>query len=295
MMSALLLSVLIGTSIVDLATANPIYQKPAYDNVTMQSPQQNQTYNPQVSITLRFTVKANDPLPYSSYFYTLDGSGESLTGPVWNDMGKLNIQLVSEVVISDDSASPGYPPYLPYTECTFDCSATLPRLSEGKHNVTIYRGLNKMNIHGGYYPLLTVYFAVSNPPVVTVLSLGNNAHVAADVPLNFAVSKPFSKIAYSLDGQANVTVSGNTTLTGLSSGQHSLTVYAWDTLGSVGASETVTFTVEPFPKTWIAVAFVASIAAVAFGLLAYSIKKQKNKQLSTTNHELSINPATFLL
>lgn len=279
----LLLLALAGTSLVNLVTANPVYQKTAYNNVTMQSPQQNQAYSPQENIALRFTVKANDPLPYSSYFYMLDGSGESLIGLVWNRMGKLTIRLVSKVVISDDSPGPGYPPFPPYTEYTFDCSATLPRLSEGKHNVTIYKGLNEMNVHGGYDPLLTVYFAVSDSPMITILSPKSQAYGIADVPLEFGASKHLSNAAYSLDEQANVTISGNTTLAGLSSGTHTLTVYAWDTLGAVGTSETVTFTVEPFPTVLVAVSFVASFAAVAFGLLAYSIKKPKNKQSSPSS------------
>ena len=245
---ALLLSALAGTSLVNLATANPVYTKPDYNEFTMYSPLQNQTYN-LCNLTLEFTVKTN---ANHAYCYTLDGSGEYLTGPIWNDFLKVKQELIGQVVISDDSPAPGYPPFPPYTEYTWNCSATLPQLSEGKHNLTIYTGLDKVNVHAAYYPLLTVYFAVSSPPSVTVLSLESKTYGTADVPLDFAVSKPFSRAAYSLDGQANVTVTGNTTLTGLSSGQHSLTVYAWDTLGSTGTSETITFTVEPFPTALVA-------------------------------------------
>jgi hypothetical protein len=39
----------------------------------------------------------------------------------------------------------------------------------------------------------------------------------------------------------NVTIAGNTTLTGLSSSVHNLTVYAWDEAGNIGSSETITF------------------------------------------------------
>jgi len=46
-----------------------------------------------------------------------------------------------------------------------------------------------------------------------------------------------------LDGQENVTIAGNTTLVGLSSGVHNVTVYACDDAGNVGSLETLTFTV----------------------------------------------------
>jgi hypothetical protein len=49
-------------------------------------------------------------------------------------------------------------------------------------------------------------------------------------------------MGYSLDGQDNVTVTGNATLSGLSSGLHNVTVYANDTAGNMGVSETIKFT-----------------------------------------------------
>lgn len=67
--------------------------------------------------------------------------------------------------------------------------------------------------------------------------------VAANVALTFAISEIASWMGYSLDGQGNVTIVGNTTLTGLSDGSHQVIVYADDTLGNMGASQTVYFTV----------------------------------------------------
>lgn len=285
--SALLLSALAGALLVDRAIANPVYQKRGYNNVSVQSPQPNQTYSPQENIALKFTAKTN-MLTHEklSYFYTLDGSGEVLYGPVWNDFLKLNkISLVSKVVISDDFSG-GLGAYPPYTEWTFNCSATLPLLSEGKHNVTIYWGYDEMNEGAAYSNLLTVSFNVKTPLAVAVLSL-ENASYTGDVPLTFTVNKPFSKAAYSLDGQANVTISGNTTLTGLPNGSHSVTVYATDAYDSTGASKTVAFTVaekteteprpESFPNGWLAAGIVASAVVICLGLLAfYARTKKKN-------------------
>ena len=73
-----------------------------------------------------------------------------------------------------------------------------------------------------------------------------------------------------------MTVAGNVTLTGLTIGKHNVTVYAWDTAGNVGASETIIFTIaEPFPAVPVAAASAASVAVLSVGLLVY-FKKRKH-------------------
>jgi len=93
--------------------------------------------------------------------------------------------------------------------------------------------------------------------------------------LSFTVDEATSWIGYSLDGQVNVTIAGNTTLSGLSDGSHSLIVYANDTAGNTGASEIVYFGIKtqegkPFPM-WI-VAAIVIIAVVGPALLVYFTK-----------------------
>lgn len=132
----------------------------------------------------------------------------------------------------------------------------------------------------------TVGFTVDTvPPQVSVLELDNKTFVEPEVPLSFTVNEAVSKIAYALDGKENVTVAGNTTLTGLAYGAHNLTVYAVDAAGNIGASETVTFTVsEPFPVTAVAVASTAVAAVICVGLVVYLTKtrrKQKTKNVSS--------------
>jgi hypothetical protein len=70
------------------------------------------------------------------------------------------------------------------------------------------------------------------------------------------------------------------TLTGLAEGTHSIVIYANDTTGNMGASETIFFTIvqetrsESFP-TIIVIAPIAS-AAVGVGLLVYFKKRHKS-------------------
>ena len=114
------------------------------------------------------------------------------------------------------------------------------------------------------------------PPTVTVVSPENMTYASSNVSLAFTVNKQVSWMGYSLDGQETVTVTGNTTLPALSNGLHSLTVYAKDTFGNTGASETVSFTVEaPFPATLV-VAPVASVVVVG-AVLAIYFKKRKRQ------------------
>lgn len=136
----------------------------------------------------------------------------------------------------------------------------------------------------------TINFTVdATPPAVAVLSLESKTYVQSEVPLDFALSEPASAISYCLDNVSNVTIDGNTTLTGLSAGAHSVTVYAWDVAGNVGASQTIDFTVaeeqaplplEPFPAANVVAASGVSIAAVvAVAALVYR-KKQKQEAKS---------------
>lgn len=84
----------------------------------------------------------------------------------------------------------------------------------------------------------------ATPPTITILSPENMTYSTESVPLVFTVNEPISWIGYSLDNQANVTIMGNTTLNNLSEGLHQIIVYANDTYGNMGASQTVYFTVK---------------------------------------------------
>ena len=124
----------------------------------------------------------------------------------------------------------------------------------------------------------TVFFTIDRTsPKISILSIGNKTYDNSDVTLNFTVSESTSKISYTLDGQENVTVVGNTTLTGLTDGGRNITVYATDFANHTSASETIYFTIEvpePFPTTLVATFSGASVPVVSLGLLVY-LKKRK--------------------
>ena len=124
------------------------------------------------------------------------------------------------------------------------------------------------------YPLMPY----GGPPAISIDSPENKTYTANQVDLTFAISEPTSWIGYSLDGQANVTIAGNTNLSGLSDGSHRLVVYAKDTDGKTGTSETIYFTIaqksEPFPITWI----IAATAIIAIGGVAFLVYFKKIKK-----------------
>ena len=162
-------------------------------------------------------------------------------------------------------------------------NATLTWLSEGVHMVIVYANDTAGNM--GYSD--PVYFTVqitpvdTTPPTISIVSPENKTHDTTDIPLTFTVDEPVAWIGYSLDGQANVTIAGNTTLSGTSNGLHSLVVYARDTTENTGASEIVYFSVEtqqgePFPI--LIVATIVLIAAVGAALAIYLIKTKKTTE-----------------
>jgi hypothetical protein len=91
----------------------------------------------------------------------------------------------------------------------------------------------------------------TGPPTITLVTPENTTYVTDSVDLNFSAVdiSGISWTGYSLDGGDNIT-SGNTTFSGLSEGQHNVTVYANDTAGNM-ASETVHFTVDAVPDITI--------------------------------------------
>ena len=126
------------------------------------------------------------------------------------------------------------------------------------------------------FPLLPY----GSAPGIFIDSPESKTYSTKDIPLEFTVSKATSWVKYSLDGQANVTITGNMTLTGLDEGAHNIIIYAEDLDGYTGVSETVYFTIseeaesgsDTIPITWIVGAIVIVIGVA---LLIYMFRLRK--------------------
>jgi parallel beta-helix repeat protein len=130
------------------------------------------------------------------------------------------------------------------------------------------------------YPLMEPF--TTTPPKISVLSPLNQRYNETSIPLVFTLDKLVNWTGYSFDGEPSVTVTSsslltNVTIANVTNGVHNVTVYANDTYGNMGASETVTFTVavpEPFPVVLV-VASVIIVAVIGAGLLFYFKKRRR--------------------
>lgn len=171
----------------------------------------------------------------------------------------------------------------------FNTTFTLPSLPTGNHNLTVSAEGVELN----FSPLeifyinssSTTFFTVGTPPPsLKILEIWTNYTSSQSVPLNFTINEPATWMAYDLDNQANITIIGNTTLRYLPDGSHNLTVYANDTAGNTGVSNTVYFTItkpaqsQAFPTAspTINVVLEASVVVLVVMILAIINYKRKN-------------------
>jgi hypothetical protein len=135
---------------------------------------------------------------------------------------------------------------------------------------------NEQYIPFGYGTPDPTYVLETTPLKVDVLSPISQTYKESSFCINFTVNKPVALVYYSLDGKDNVTIKGNTTLTGLSDGMHNLTVYAMDTFGNTGTSETITFNVTaPFPTVPVAAASGVSVIVIVAAAIAYVRRRKR--------------------
>lgn len=273
---ALLLSAVVGACLVYLANANPFVgaiwtgevspdaeTKPP--TIVIISPENNTAYRTDnVALSLNVSVgnssTANARL-IKAIYYEADWQPDNIY--VYERIPETNMPVITE----------------------FSTTITLTSIPDGYHTITVNateRGdyLDEVDYcNNRYYKVFeitdssSVSFTVdTTPPKTSVLSPENKTYDTADVQLNFAVNETASQIKYSPDGQENVVVSGNTTLAGLPEGEHSVTVYAQDNAGNIGASATIYFSVKVSLPTVVA-AVAVSVAVVCIGLLIYFKKR----------------------
>jgi hypothetical protein len=116
-------------------------------------------------------------------------------------------------------------------------------------------------------------------PEIKIFPPKNESYNSSSISLYFYVDKPILDLSYNLDGNQNVTITGNFTIANLSNGLHNVTIYATDTFGNKGASQTISFTIavpELFPVVPVAAVSVAVALTVIAGLLFYH-KKHKTQ------------------
>lgn len=149
----------------------------------------------------------------------------------------------------------------------------LPRLPDGGHSIVVYATDSAGNVGASDI----IHFTVdTTTPSISLLSPQNQTYATTEVMLHFTLNENASWTGYTLDGQENVTVTGNISLTEMAYGSHRITVYANDTYGNMAASETVYFSVsKPFPVMWTG----ALTAIIAGGGVVLLLRFKRNNKV----------------
>jgi hypothetical protein len=266
-------------------------------NVTITAdPPENKVHNSTVSFTLKilepYLRGDSDLVNPSDYFLNVKTLDAYLTSGIILDYDRVKIidplwiywaQNRNATYVAEERALflNSHDVVFSKSNNTYFGSSVFPELSEGLHNLTIWvrAEFNQVTTYDPLWAAIskTISFTVDTiAPKVTLMTPKNATYNESKISLNFTLNEPFSELAYCLDEQENVTINGNTTLTGLTNGEHNITVYSTDEFGNVGSSETVYFRVEvPFPTALVASVSVAIVAVGSVGLYVYFKKRKR--------------------
>jgi len=185
-----------------------------------------------------------------------------------------------------------------------DGSVALPALSNGSHYITVYiegliwnNPISRPSYNYTSFDSQTVYFTVLSP--IALLIEKNKTYNTNEIPLDYYVDGAASQVAYSLDFHSNVTVTGNTTLTGLTEGTHIIIIYANNTWGNATSIDINTFTIaKPAPSQSTSPTFqiqnafllilILSVAIVAISILIV-LRKRKLTHKLTQKTKIPLN------
>ena len=161
------------------------------------------------------------------------------------------------------------------TNMTITGNTTLTKLSDGSHTLIVYAN----DIYGNMGSSDTIYFSVDAfPPIIKIASPKNKTYDTTNIPLNLIIDEKTLWVNYSFDGQENKSITGNSTLTGLSEGSHCLVVFAKDIAKNIGISRTIFFSIETKQteafSTWTLIAIVVTVVVVA-ALMFYFTRSRK--------------------
>jgi hypothetical protein len=168
-------------------------------------------------------------------------------------------------MVPNPGAPPDYmsPSGTPLHGCLLTGNKSLTELSEGEHQITVYEEIIFPKLPT-FFDQCTANILISDgiAPEISNLSIENKTYQQNRLPLNFYTDEATSWLGYSLDGKATITINGNTSLSNLASGSHSLTVYSNDTAGNMG-SNTIFFAISEQNWLFPIVILVPSILVIA--------------------------------
>ncbi|GEM_PF-1867635 len=211
----------------------------------------NQTMSGLSAGAHRVRVFANDTANntnVSSVTFTVDQAAPSINiiAPANSTVGNTSVQLI---FTASDSFMDKCTRELDGTNTTITgCSnQTMSGLGTGAHNVAVFANDTVNNT-----ALSRMRFTVDETaPSLTIQSPTNTTFNASSVSLSFTASDPNLGSCWRILDTANASLAScaNTTLTGLSTGAHNVTVFANDTTGNTKEASAVYFTVDNSPPS----------------------------------------------
>jgi predicted phage tail protein len=161
--------------------------------------------------------------------------------------------------------------------------------SSGIGNKPYVIDLNNTDRYPLTEPFNSTFFALQiTPPKISIETPLNQTFKKSNVTLFYSIdvlsaNKSVNWVGYCLDDKQNVTLTNsgaisNFTIAYMTAGLHTVTVYANDTYGNIGSSETFTFQiklVEPFPTTTVVVTLGVTAIVIGVGLIVYFKKYRR--------------------
>jgi hypothetical protein len=264
---ALLSSTAAGTLLVNLAKAN--YLPPP--SLEIFSPISPKVYpNASVLLNVRVNVLPSEP-DITCIRYSLDGKANVTI-----------INLAKEENVGYWTSTKG----VIASGTAFTAKVYMDNLADGAHSLIVYA-----HYANGKEMSRSTEFTVDtnykhHPPELVILSPQNQTYTTAEVPLTFTIDEPFSFAHCVIDRKfalnESMFLSGNTTLTGLSNGSHTVRlvvgtekeIVTQTTYFSINIDDPSTNNPDPTIPAVVA-GSIGATAAVGFGLMAY-FKKRKH-------------------
>jgi hypothetical protein len=257
LISALSVSIMAGMQTLEVAKAN-FLPAPA---IIIYSPAPIISTNTSIPLNVGVNILKNSP-EIVRILYSVDGNSNvtltnlTRTDNVWFDPDKVGSE--------------------------FRATSILDNLAEGDYTLKVYSqdAAGKEMSSSVKFTIDTHYKFAE----VVLLSPQNTTYASTEVPLTFTCDRQIWSADYILEEEGgHISLAGNTTLTGLSNGTHTITVYVFTTEREQANSQTVHFTVnketqlqpEPSPTALVTIVSAASLSVVGIGLLVY-FKKRKH-------------------
>jgi hypothetical protein len=196
---------------------------------------------------------------------------------------------------------PGNPPdEVLKTYAEINTSVDISKLRNGVHTLLIEAkgnyNINNVQLFPYDICFSPIIFSVfTPPPSVQLLAPQNKSYEVRDILLSFTVNEVTSWVGFSLDSLQNETLNGNMFLSSVLEGSHSLVLYANDTVGNMGKSDIVFFTVntKPSPSSTLTLSPTPKLPPIVSPTLTPIASSSPEITLEPTPTEYSLQADNF--